>query len=66
MKSFTARNKLPTLATNRNNQRSSPIAYERTTEDPERQRRTPILHMQFDELATSQLHYTYNSKFFKK
>ena len=39
---------------------------EATDEDIERQRRTPILHMQFDELASHQLYHTYANKFVKK
>jgi len=35
-------------------------------EDPDRHRRTPIIHMQFDELATEQLRNTFTNKFEKK
>jgi hypothetical protein len=31
----------------------------------DKQRRTPILHMQFDELASHQLKSTYTNKFYK-
>lgn len=65
-----ARRRLPSLkhanTYNSSALKSSPPAYERDGEDTDRRRRTPILHMQFDELATTQLHATYANKFFRQ